>query len=374
MSSSVLIASNLITPLGVGIQANWDMLSHGVSGIGKVNRPEITLKDFYGAAIDRSAFDFSNKHSTTWLETLCIEAITEISDKVPVRLSSARSVFIFSTTKGNVDELTSGTAPRRLMLGDMAGFISAHFQNPNSPFVVSNACISGLSAIILADILLKNNQFDQVVVCGADILSEFTVSGFNALQAISSTPCRPFDAERSGLSPGEAVAVVAMTRNDFSVEHKDSVRISGCATSNDANHISGPSRDGSGLALAIRKSMDAAGIKAHSVDYVSTHGTATIFNDESESLALQSAGVNQVAANSLKGYFGHTFGAAGVVEVVLAAETMKRGVILQSAGFQNHGVSAPINIATSNIHKQVSTTLKTASGFGGCNAALILTR
>ncbi len=172
----------------------------------------------------------------------------------------------------------------RLSLHSMGKAITTHFQNPNDPVVVSNACISGISAMILGKNILDEGEYEQVIVCGADLLSEFTVAGFNCLHAISPFPCKPFDKGRMGLSPGEGCGVVVLTNQKNSSEK--SIFISGSATSNDANHISGPSRTGDGLHIAIEKAIKMANINKKDIGFINSHGTATLYNDESEGLAL----------------------------------------------------------------------------------------
>jgi 3-oxoacyl-[acyl-carrier-protein] synthase-1 len=170
-----------------------------------------------------------------------------------------------------------------------------------------------------------------------------------------------FDAGRDGLTLGEAAATVIL-----SGQHGD-IELVGGAVTNDANHISGPSRTGDGLLLAIRNTLDGEEM----VDLVSAHGTATVYNDEMESLALTRAGLGHVPVNSLKGYLGHTLGAAGVVESVLNVEAMKQNRIPGTLGFSQPGVSGKINVLKQAREVPVGTMLKTASGFGGCNAAAL---
>ena len=146
----------------------------------------------------------------------------------------------------------------------------------------------------------------------------------------------------------------------------------GGATSNDSNHISGPSRDGEGLYLAIAAAMKEAEVTAGEIDFISAHGTATPYNDEMESLALAWAGLENVPVNSFKGYIGHTLGAAGVIETILSIYSIRNGVLFKSAGYQTNGVSRPLNVISQNIHQPVKKILKTASGFGGCNAAMVV--
>jgi 3-oxoacyl-[acyl-carrier-protein] synthase-1 len=220
--------------------------------------------------------------------------------------------------------------------------------------------------------MIAAGHYDHAIVTGGDIVSEFVMSGFMSFQALSPEACRPFDADRTGLSLGEGCGTVILT-SDLSVATEGKpVAYLGGATSNDANHISGPSRDGEGLYLAISAAMKEADVTAGDLDFISAHGTATPYNDEMESLALAWAGLEQVPVNSFKGYIGHTLGAAGVIETILSIYSIRNGILFNSAGYYKNGVSRPLNIITQNINLPVRRVLKTASGFGGCNAGLII--
>lgn len=375
MRSTYLVADSIASPLGLGTEDHWQKLVQGISGISLVSRNDITLKNFYASSIPADLWQewraLVAQPQLTRLEILMVATLKSVEKFVDY--SSSKTVFIFSSTKGNIDLMGNAKSDAEsLSLTKLAHAVAKECKNSNRPYVVSNACISGLSAILLGESLLKHGKYDQVVICGADLLSEFTVSGFQCLQAISPLPCKPFDQDRIGLSPGEGCGVLVLSSNP-SFEGKK-IKLAGGASSNDANHISGPSRTGDGLAIAISKAMKAAHVVPSDIGYVSTHGTATLYNDESESKALALAGVNLSPSNSLKGYFGHTYGAAGVIETILSAKSMEKSLILGSIGYQKHGVSTEMNISALPVQKEISYSLKTASGFGSCNAALVLSK
>ena len=153
----------------------------------------------------------------------------------------------------------------------------------------------------------------------------------------------------------------------------DLVAIDGGSASDDANHISGPSRTGDGLYFAMRDAMSEAGVGPADVDMLQMHGTATAYNDEMESKAAGLAGLSEAPAQSLKPYFGHTMGASGIIETILAAEELKRGIFLGIKGFEELGVPIPLNVSAENrLIRNPHHCLKTASGFGGTNAAVLL--
>ena len=280
--------------------------------------------------------------------------------------------LIVSTTKGNIDALDPNSPfnENRAYLNELAAQLKNFFQFETEPIVLSNACVSGVLAISVAKRLIKQDKFDHVFVVAGDLVTQFIISGFNAFQALSDLPCRPYCQTRSGINIGEVAASVLVT-NDHSLGVEESVIVMGDASCNDANHISGPSRTGEGLHRSIESAMKEAAISANQVDYISAHGTATPYNDEMESIAFNRSGLREVPLNSLKGYFGHTLGASGLLETIVGMHSLKNNTLYASLGFQEMGVSRPLNIIKDTTEKPLNIFLKTASGFGGSNTAVL---
>jgi 3-oxoacyl-[acyl-carrier-protein] synthase-1 len=216
--------------------------------------------------------------------------------------------------------------------------------------------------------MIDAGLYEHVVVAGGDILSEFVISGFLSFQALSPEPCRPFDIARNGLSLGEGCGTVILSS---SLKTNTAIKVSGSAITNDANHISGPSRTGEELALSIGNALKEAGLKPGDLSFISAHGTATLYNDEMESKALEIAGLVNTPVNSFKGYWGHTLGAAGVIESIATIHSMENNRLFRSAGFNEPGIPVPLNVIRKNTDVPVQNSLKIASGFGGCNAAIV---
>ncbi len=203
-----------------------------------------------------------------------------------------------------------------------------------------------------------------------DLVRQFILSGFNAFQALSDAPCKPYCKTRTGINIGEVAASVLVTKNETNLVD-EGVKVLGEASCNDANHISGPSRTGEGLFRSVKRAMSKAGVQAETVDYISAHGTATLFNDEMEAIAFNRLGLQKTPLNSLKGYFGHTLGASGLLETIIGMHSLNKNTLFASKGFQELGVSQPLNIIQRTEKKEIKTFLKTASGFGGCNTAVV---
>lgn len=307
----------------------------------------------------------------TVFEKMCVYVIEDTLKKTNVDITRKDCLIILSTTKGNI-ELLDGKQHEKMGLRLSGQAIAAHFGNPNSAKVISNACISGSLALITGKRYLENGIYKHVVVVGCDRLSDFVLAGFQSFQALSQSACRPFSQDRDGLNLGEAAACIILSLDSHA---GDAVAVlSGGAVSNDANHLSGPSRTGAELADAILKSISEAGIAPNEISMISGHGTATNFNDEMESKAFTIAGVNYAPLHSLKSFVGHTLGAAGIIESIIACMGMQEGILIPSLNFKGSGVSCEINVTTSAVPAVLDNILKTASGFGGCNAALIWKR
>lgn len=371
------IADNIFSPLGFSTSENWASLCKNQSAVTPFQSSYEALNYAYASVFDEEKFTsyFSSHYSDLFqaakLEKMFIASIAEALKQTSVDVCSKRTLFVYSTTKGNIDLLgnINFSSADRIKLFDLAEYVTKYFGNANKPLVISNACISGVLAIEVASSLVRRGLYDNIIVSGGDLVSMFTISGFHCFQALSHGICKPFDKDRAGVNLGEAAATMVISSQPSN--SKDIEILSG-ATANDANHISGPSRTGDGLAKAISEAANIAHLNLTDIQYVLAHGTATTYNDEMEAKALESSGLSHVPTNSMKAYYGHTLGAAGIVETIVAMQTMKSNYLLKSWGYENSGVSTSLNVINENRTATIKNAMKTASGFGGCNAALIL--
>lgn len=378
-------SDNILSPLGSTTEENFASMVSEKIGITSINDPKYYPEAFPASIINETqlikefnaiAEKYSNNNSFTKLEMMLIVSIYKALKKTDIDIESSRTAIILSTTKGNID-LLSGSKygnyeVNRVLLWRLGEVIQEFFKNPNKVVVISNACISGLLAINTAAMNLESGQYDNVVVTGGDLVSRFVVSGFMSFMSLSPTACKPFDKDRDGLSLGEAAGTVILSK--FPDKGIQNIVFKGGATANDANHISGPSRTGEGSFIAIKKALSQANILSEQIDHISSHGTATPYNDEMESIAIEEHGMENIPVNSIKGYLGHTLGAAGIIETSILLEEMRKNKLLSTAGFNKLGVSRPINIIDHTYDKSINTCLKMASGFGGSNAALIVSK
>ncbi|MEO6832746.1 MAG: beta-ketoacyl synthase N-terminal-like domain-containing protein, partial [Chitinophagaceae bacterium] len=298
-------------------------------------------------------------------EKIALFSVKKALDKCDIDLGKTQ--FILSTTKGNIETLGLESDERN-RLTTSARLIAKAAGFTLRPKVISHACVSGVASLIYGMRLLDSGALDNVAICGADRLTRFVLSGFSSFLALADEPCKPFDAARKGINLGEAAATLILSKNAGTAPL---ARLLGGATSNDANHISGPSRTGNELALAISRALNEANIDAAQIAAISAHGTATLYNDEMESKAFATSNLLHAPVHSLKGFLGHTLGAAGVLESVMLIESMRHSLTIPSIGFENLGVPHRINVSAEALAMPIPFALKTASGFGGCNAALV---
>ena len=380
MGAAFITGENIVSPLGFTAEENFRNVSENKTGVKTIHDPAFIPLPFSGAQVEDEMLEkeFSKlqlEGKFTRLEKMMLISITDAVLSSGIDPASGNTLFVFSTTKGNIEllnkKLQNEFEPDRIQLWRTAQVVTEIFRNKNKPVVISNACISGVVAIMFAAELIQQGKYKNAIVCGMDALTEFVVSGFQSFLAISAEPCRPFDKSRTGISLGEACATVVLS-SEKKNRGEAAVEIIGGATSNDANHISGPSRTGEGLVKAIDFVLSKYKVNPEDIDFVSAHGTATPYNDEMEAIAFSRTGLNEIPLNSFKGYYGHTLGAAGVLETVLTVHAMKNNLLIKSLGYTDHGVSKPINVIRENSKSKIDMALKVASGFGGCNAAMLL--
>ena len=372
MKQVVVDAYNIISSLGTDAETNFRNLLNGVPGVEQHQSNKVDDQPAWVSLIPDSLLPVAGENYSRY-ENFLISSVNEASQHSDVNLSSPETLFVFSTTKGNIslleEDTFQGDQTSQLELFTSAKKVTTHFNNPNEPVVISNACISGVVALLYAKRMLDAGLYKNAVVAGADTISRFVYSGFRSFQALSNGQCHPFSSQRDGINLGEAAATMILTSAPTAASGKISVGEG--SISNDSNHISGPSRTGLELAAAIQTALDRSGITAADIDFISAHGTATPYNDEMEAKAFYESGLATTPVNSLKGYFGHTLGAAGIVESVISIISLVKNIAVVSAGYKEPGLAPELNVITNPVHKTMKHCLKTASGFGGCNAAII---
>lgn len=353
-----IIADNIISPLGETSEENYLSVKSGRSGIRAYEPGTCNIPEGFNASLLFEDF-----------ETLALKSAQKAIGNVRLELKGKRTAFILSSTKGNIEE--------NISLADSAQRIASQLGIDSKPIVVCNACISGLSALILGNRLIDSGLYDAAIVCGCDTPRQFILSGFQSLKALSPEPCRPFDMERMGLNLGEAAATLILSKNPI---QGNSWRMGDGFIRNDAFHISTPSKTADGLYLSLQRTLESftkeisstckqIDLKEH-LAFINAHGTATLFNDQMESVAIGRAGLSELPANAYKSFWGHTMGAAGILETIISMKAIDDDTILGTRGFSELGVSGEMNICAENRPTDKKGFIKMLSGFGGCNATI----
>lgn len=361
-------ATSAICPLGNDPQDIFLAMAQGKTGIkGVENAFDLGKEEFLGIVPDEHLTHKENTKLRSMISSSLNQSLEKLKD--PKRIKSPQSRVILCTTKGEIEKLENQDL-EGAQLYQLSTFLKDKYELAHTPSIVSSACISGLLGIINAARLIKAGAADQVFVVGVDRVTPFTLSGFISFYATATTPSKPYDKSRDGINLGEAAASVVLSK-DSTIYKEVLAKYLGGGSANDANHISGPSRTGEGLYRSVKNALDEAEIDSTELHFVSAHGTATAFNDEMEAIALDRLGMNDIPVNSMKGYFGHTLGAAGLLESIVGLQSLRNGKLLKSLGYENSGVSKKISVLKENKEGSFSTMLKTSSGFGGSNAAAI---
>lgn len=366
----------MLSPLGNTTEQSFQMVMSSKPAITQHEDAGISPQPFFAARLATDQLQMlqsrygSGKSLLSPFEQMCIYTVGEALAKTGIQAQDEECILILSTTKGNIEWLGK-QSDERISLSHAAKLIAAHFGFKHKPVVVSNACISGSLALIAGARMLEAGKYKHAIVVGCDRFSSFVFSGFQSFHALADGLCKPFDKERTGINLGEAAACIILSVEEQAGLERALAILAGGGVSNDANHLSGPSRTGAELSSAVDQAVAQAGIVSNAIGMISSHGTATVFNDEMEARALSLSGLSEVPLHSLKSYLGHTLGAAGIIESIIACKAMQEGLLPASLNYSERGVSEPVNVVTEATAQQTNYMLKTASGFGGCNAALI---
>ncbi|MCK5843876.1 MAG: hypothetical protein KAG97_04155 [Victivallales bacterium] len=367
MNNSILIKeSAAVTPFGIGVDILWDALLEKRTAL----KPSRRIDTASFAATHCAELDLDADADTSLIWQL-LEPLRE-------RMSSWNADYlVLATTKGEIDllerDIRENSLPTEKNTSPLALFLerTLRFLGIPSGSLVSAACASSNVAIQRASEMLLAGKCERPVVLGVDLASKFVFSGFSALQALSATNnVRPFDGERDGLLLGESCAAALLEKGNSNSARLATV--SGWGVSSDANHVTGPSRDGSGLAAAIEAALKSARLSRNDISAVSAHGTGTVYNDAMEARALSAVLQNPVPTFSVKGATGHTMGAAGILETLLCVKALEERIVPPTVGLVSPDPLAADWVSSESARIADGAILNINSGFGGINAAIVI--
>jgi 3-oxoacyl-[acyl-carrier-protein] synthase II len=367
----VIAAGDLVTAYGRGLDACWLGLGSG--------RPALSPCGgrIPGAGIQPAGLVAGLDLALP--ESLAMQMLAPLLAKA-CQLLPPETLVILATTVGEIDLLErdvlkgggNGTAanPHHLLEKVRMACGSAE-----PGLLISAACASGSVALAQAASLIRQGTQRSVLVVAVDAVTEFVHSGFSSLQALDPAGARPFDRNRAGLCLGDAAGWILVTDATLAAERGLSCQfeIAGWGQGNDMNHMTGPSRDGSGLARAIRQALVSAGAVPAEIASISAHGTGTAYNDAMEIKGFRAVFGERVPPGySIKGGIGHTLGVAGLIEALVACRSLAEQAIPPTVGLSDPDPAAAGLIFTTRQACPGRFTLSTNSGFGGVNAALVL--
>ncbi len=366
-----IVGTAAVSALGDDADALWDGLIAGRTGIRPLDRfPTEGYKTNLAACVPGLSPDGSGSLVNVLLDRLCEHLPPLPSD----------TLLIASTTKGGVDclERVARNLPADaddIPLPALGAALRRRLGLTTPGFTVSAACASGSIALGRGAQLIASGAATSVLIVAFDAVSEFIFSGFSALQALSPTPCMPFDRGRSGLTLGEGAAALLLESPDRARREGRAPigEVLGWSASNDAVHITAPARDSRGLIQAIGAALAHAGIGPDDIGGVSAHGTGTIYNDLMELNAFGAIfGRRHVPVYGVKGALGHTLGAAGAIETLVALRALAEGIVPGTVGFRNPDPAAVGMVHPAPVQLRGQHLLLTNSGFGGVNGVLVL--
>ncbi|MBN2591443.1 MAG: hypothetical protein JXA96_16375 [Sedimentisphaerales bacterium] len=370
MSKAVIVDSDIVTPFGLGIEKCWTNLCEGHSAIKPVDRFDVSS---FGCSVAATieGLTYHKDFSLVW------QMLTQLSPKAIPN----DAALLLATTTGEVDILEQAILEdnkqcSESQLSELLKKVYDLYGLQGKASVVSSACTSSTAAIGLAAASIESENEDAVLIVTCDAVTEFVFTGFSSLMALDPEGARPFDAERQGLSLGEAAGYMLLMSEDRARREHRSILgyVLGWGLSNDANHMTGPARDGDGLARAIRLAFNNAEIDSDSIGFICAHGTGTRYNDAMEMQAFKQVFSQPHCTFSVKGALGHTLGVAGLLETALTLQFLKMKTIPPSSRINKIDDDAKGWIVTNKKSHDCQVALTTNSGFGGVNAALVISR
>ena len=385
--------------IGLGLAQTLDSLRQRRSGLSPCAFDTVDLTTYTGevAGVDAVTLsaqlaDFDCRNNRLAQLGLMQDGFTEAVHAAIAQYGAQRiGVFLGTSTSGILQtELAyrqrnpdSGALPADFCYGkthntfSVADFTRHYFGLTGPAVVISSACSSSAKVFSSARHMLDAGLIDAAVVGGVDTLCLTTLYGFNSLGLISEQPCRPYDAQRNGLSIGEAAAFALLERTPENPRKNlsaDAVLLLGIGESSDAYHMSSPHPDGLGARMAMQDALNMASLQPDQIDYINLHGTATQNNDEAESKAVSALFGCHMACSSTKGATGHTLGAAGGLEAVICALGLQHGLLPAGINTVQLDPAMDLDYLLDNREQPVARVLSNSFGFGGTNCSLIFGR
>jgi 3-oxoacyl-[acyl-carrier-protein] synthase I len=376
--------------LGNGNEATWDAIEQNRTGLAPCKFETADIATYIGqipdslllpVRADLQHFDCRNNRlaqlslSQDGFEQSVRNAIEKYgAHRIGVFLGTSTSGILSTELAYRERPAHSGSLPPDFQYAgtqnnySLAGFVSHYFGLTGPALVVSSACSSSAKVFGNAQRMIAAGFCDAAIVGGVDSLCLTTLYGFKALGLVSEQPCRPYDAERNGISISEAAGFALLEKNPESAKY----RVSGVGESSDAYHMSSPHPEGRGAAAAMNAALQQGGLSPSAIGYINLHGTATKTNDAAEGAAVASLFGKNTPVSSTKGFHGHSLGAAGITEITIAAMALERGLVPGSPNTQQLDPSISVNYQLKNSASKMNAVLSNSFGFGGSNCSVLI--
>lgn len=371
--SAFIAQSDCVTAYGWGTDALWDGLMSGRTAIRTSQRfADRSFVSNQLAEVPDLLVQEGESRAMAMLSRLLAPLVCKLDPATPLILATTvgEIEFVELSVLNDWPDVAPRARPQHLLdrLKKWLGLTGPGL-------VFSSACASSSAALTRAAAMVNHDEAASVLVVSCDAISEFVYSGFSTLLSLCESPASPFDASRSGLTLGEAAAYAVVTRNANHTPTSESANILGWGSTTDAVHMTAPDRNAGGLSRAIGKALAMANLMPADINLIAAHGTATLYSDAMEMVAFRAAIVEPRPTLSIKGGIGHTLAPTGLLQVLVAARALDRGVLPPIVG-----LSIPDESAVGWVHgvpvmlDQHDIALSTNSGFGGVNTAVLLGR
>jgi len=388
-----ITASASANACGVGNQRLLDVIRSGQSQLRPVRLFEVDFPAFTGEINDHllPALDDSLARFSTRNTRIALAALNDPTDGLRAAVEHARQRYgvhrigivlgtstsgIYETENAYIAHAETGLMPPQYdfvhqhLCVATAYFLRAELQLQGPCYAVSTACSSSSNAIISAQRLIHAGICDAVLTGGVDSLCRMTLQGFKSLDLVSDRPCTPLDRNRSGISLGEGAGLLLLERQQ--PEYTGCVHLLGAGESSDAHHITAPHPEGRGAALAMDRALRQTGLVAADIDYVNLHATGTLKNDAAEMTGLQAVLGTDTPCSGTKGLIGHTLGAAGGIEAIIACLSLKHRLLPGTCGLRETDPAFDAQVLKeTRTDLTVRYTMSNNFGFGGNNTALL---
>jgi 3-oxoacyl-[acyl-carrier-protein] synthase II len=367
MRDVYVVKHAIATSLGNSVEATWQRLLKGHSGLDAIPHFQADRLTRQKACCIPDLLPAARENRVCALTRRVLGPITPVPPGTCV---------IWAGIKGDAEYIEADQNIEMPYLPEhYHQWVAARLSIGAIGFDINAACASSTVGMAIGAQKIARGEYGSVLVCAADVVTRFAFTGFSVLKAITPTVCRPFDKARDGMCIGDGAVAILLADAATARKHKLDrlAHLSGWGISNDANHITGPSRDGAGLVMAIETAMGMAGLHPHDTQAFCAHGTGTLFNDSMELAAIEAVfGDRRFPVFSIKGAVGHTLGAAGGIDAAICAHALACKRIPPTVGLQTPESKAAGRVSHQAQAFDGCNILTSNSGFGGVNAALVL--